>query len=228
MKVCLHHTSNFDGLFFYIMWKALDISKKRFGRLVAIKPIGKNHKGNYVWLCKCDCGKETNVPVSYLTKGSTTSCGCYRNELSRKKLLKHGLCNTRIYEIWWGIVQRCKDKNSRNYKNYGAKGITLCEEWGKFIPFYEWAILNGYKDDLTIERIDNSQGYYPDNCCWKTAKEHRSTNVFYVVNGEKLTIAEISEKYGVNYQCLHKRLRKYKWSIEKAITEPIMYYHEKK
>lgn len=213
------------------MWKPLDISNRRFGRLVAIKPIGKNHKGCYIWLCKCDCGNETNVIVSDLTKGSTTSCGCYRNEISRKKLLKHGLYNTRIYEIWWGMVQRCKDKNNINYRNYGAKGITLCEEWERFMPFYEWAMANGYKDDLTIDRIDNSQGYYPENCRWTTVKEqanNRSTNVFYIVNGEKLTIAQISEKYGINYQCLHKRLKKYKWSIEKAITEPIMYYHGKK
>lgn len=203
----------------------MDLCGRRFGMLVAIRPIGKRkNRSSMVWLCKCDCGNEKGICRRDLLQGSTISCGCYSREESRKRLTKHGKYGTRIHYIWASMVQRCCDSSNTSYKRYGAIGIRVCEEWKDFNKFYEWAMQNGYSDDLSIDRINNKDGYYPQNCRWVTAKvqaNNRTTNLIFELNGEKLTLAQISEKYGINYQCLHKRIKKYKWNIEKAVTVPV-------
>lgn len=139
-----------------------------------------------------------------------------------RAILRHQLYQSRIYRIWANIKARCFNQNHRDYKQYGARGITMCDEWKHdFLIFYDWAIANGYTDSLTIDRINNDGNYEPDNCRWATRKEQCNNyrkNHLLEYNGEVHSIAEWSEITGINYFTLRDRINRSKWSIEKALT----------
>ncbi len=157
------------------MSKSIDLTGQIFGRLTVIKKVGLSKNKFVLWLCKCACGNKIIVTSNNLRTGNTQSCGCLATELRRKNLLKHGLRNTRIYSIWKGMKQRCCNKNSTKYKDYGARGIIICQEWlNNFICFYNWALKNGYADNLSIDRIDANGNYEPLNCRWVTLKEQNN------------------------------------------------------
>lgn len=192
------------------MKKYKDITNKRFGRLVAIDRI-KREKHNTYWLFKCDCGNEIIIPQSYVSCGDTKSCGCYRKEMAGKNAqIKHNKAHTRLYQIWSGIKQRCYNKNKEAYKYYGARGIKVCKEWkDDFMCFYNWAINNGYMEELTIDRRDVNGHYEPSNCRWTTIKEQNNnmrTNHWIEYNGERLTMSQFSEKYKIPYDILKNRI----------------------
>ena len=159
-----------------------DIQGKRFGRLVAKKVGGKTSDGHILWFCECDCGGTKLVSSSDLRKNHTKSCGCLLAEQTLQ-MTTHNKSHTRLYSIWRNMKQRCGNPRNPRYKDYGGRGIKICDEWSTdFETFYNWSIANGYSDELSIDRIDNDNGYFPINCRWATAqmqannKRKRGTN----------------------------------------------------
>ena len=151
----------------------IDLTGQRFGRLIVVEKAPKSGSNtNARWVCKCDCGNKRIVTGTTLRRGESQSCGCLRAELRKENATIHGLCYSRLYHIWHGMRDRCHLKSNPAYHHYGGRGITVCDEWRyNFQAFYDWAMANGYRDNLSIDRIDNDKGYYPDNCRWATPKE---------------------------------------------------------
>ena len=141
-----------------------DIVGKTFGKLTVLDEYEKILNGTK-WKCKCDCGNEVYVYRGKLTTGHTKSCGCLNRTLQ-------GRSNHRLYKIWWSMKERCYSPNNNNYPKYGAKGVTICNEWMDFDTFYTWAMTNGYKDSLTIDRVNSKGNYEPENCRWITLAEN--------------------------------------------------------
>ena len=209
------------------MKRNFNLTGKRFGRLIVIKSV---HIKGIVkkWLCICDCGKEALVRGHDLVSGNTSSCGCLHREqlIQNNKINKttHGLTHTRLYRIWGGMRRRCYETSNKDYCRYGKRGITVSKEWmHDFQSFYDWAMLNGYEDNLTIDRINNEGNYKASNCKWATVKEqnnNRSTNHLITYNGKTLNIKQWADEIGINRVSLSHRINKPGWSIERALTEP--------
>ena len=210
------------------MTKNKNLINQKFGKLTVIEfnaKITKNKRTRQYWLCKCECGNYKIIEQDHLISGHTRSCGCLKKEIIRNKIHKHGLTNTRLFRIWTNIKTRCYNKKLKCYKNYGGRGIAVCNEWLKdFKAFYNWAINNGYSDDLTIDRINVNGHYEPNNCRWidiKTQQRNRANNYFIKYNGEEHCITEWGRILGINYGTILYRIKKLKWSIQKAFTEPV-------
>lgn len=205
------------------MSKVNDLTGQKFGRLTVESFAGKNSRRYATWLCQCDCGNKTVVCGSDLRSGNTKSCGCYHDEVSRDRHKRHGMCHTKLYYVWVGMRGRCFNPNNKSYKNYGGRGITVCDEWkDSFSAFYDWALSNGYKDGLSIDRIKNNSDYSPENCRWTTQKvqnNNRRSNHFIEFNGETHTISEWAAKLGLTNRTLEKRISKGE-PIEKAFGPP--------
>lgn len=152
----------------------IDITGQRYGRLVAIRSHHNDGKREY-WECKCDCGNTVIVRKSHLRAGKILSCKCQRKENSIKALSTvRGLSKTRLHRIWQNMRNRCYYKNLPEFKYWGGRGITVCNEWkNSFLAFYDWSMANGYNDNLSIDRIDVDGNYCPDNCRWATAAEQQ-------------------------------------------------------
>ena len=151
-----------------------DITGKKFGRLTAIKPVGKNNGGNYLWQCKCDCGAVKIAAAAKLLNGTTKSCGCYQQESRGQKTKIHGMYKTKIHKKWRGMKYRCYCTNGTRYKDYGGRGIEVAPEWlHDFKAFYDYVSkLPHYGEKgYSIDRIDNDGNYAPNNVRWATAKE---------------------------------------------------------
>ena len=181
---------------------AKDMTNQRFGRIQVLSRVNNDKYGNAMWLCVCGyCGSKFVTTGSAIRGGHTRSCGCLQKSVASKLLRTHGMSRTRIFKNWAAMKQRCENPNNTAYKDYGAKGIFVCEEWHDFEKFYSWAISSGYSDGLTIDRKDNSKGYYPDNCRWATrAEQNRNTTRTHKIecNGRFITAAEASRMVNVS------------------------------
>ena len=188
-----------------------DLTGKRFGKLF-VKSFKEKRKRksstgykNY-WLCQCDCGNETIVESYSLKSGKIQSCGCMRIDA----ITKHGKRYTRLYNIWHGMKNRCLCKNTTGYENYGGRGIKVCDEWMEFEPFAEWALSNGYSDELTIDRKDVNGNYCPENCRWVTTLvqgNNRRNNRYFEYDGKINTTTELARNNNMSYSTLFNRLK---------------------
>lgn len=161
------------------MSKRIEMKGKRFGHLTVIDEAEERKNKAICWECKCDCGNVISVKGTSLRSGDAKSCGCSRSKRFSKVNYIHGLRadgkRPRTHVIWDNMKQRCNNPNRAEFKYYGGRGIRVCEEWSNsFLAFHEWAIANGYRDDLTIDRIDNDRNYEPSNCRWVTMKEQEN------------------------------------------------------
>lgn len=205
------------------MKKIIDITGQKFGRLTVIKlnhlKEMYNNKGlknghKTYWLCKCECGNITVVRKDLLLNGSTKSCGCLKKEQDGKNLntTTHGLSYSRLNSIWRGIKKRCLNKHCKAFPKYGGKGVKIYPDWEKdFISFYNWSMANGYKDNLTIDRIDNNGNYEPSNCRWidlKAQQRNRTNNKLIAYKGENRILSEWCEILNLNYEKIRQRIYK--------------------
>lgn len=199
-----------------------DISGQKFGRLTAVKPVGRCPHRQTIWECRCECGETTQVIVSSLKSGNTRSCGCLQREAAKEVCsTRHGVTDHRLYRTWRHMRSRCMNPRDKSFANYGGRGITV--DWTTYREFKEWAFTNGYRSDLSIDRIDNNGPYAPWNCRWVTkivqANNTRS-NRFIELCGQRMTVAEASRMYDIPYSRL---LRRVKSGIppEVAISAPV-------
>ena len=205
-----------------------DLTGQRFGRLVAVSCVGRTKNGNAKWLCKCDCGGEKVVASWGLVSERTSSCGCIKKEQNQVMCTTHGESGshkTRLYGICSGIKTRCYNKRQKeSYKRYGAKGISMCEEWkNSYEAFRDWALENGYKDNLSIDRIDPRGPYSPENCRWATDKQqqnNRSNNHILTFNGISKTLAEWVDATGFTKSTIEHRLSR-GWSVADTLQTPM-------
>ena len=199
----------------------IDLTGQKFNHLVVLGISGRTQKGQIIWECKCDCGCITQSVGNNLKNGRKKSCGCMTDRSFNKK---HGMTRTRIYSTWLSIKKRCYNPNNKDYYNYGGRGIEMCQEWkSSFVNFYDWAISNGYNDNLTIERKDNNKDYCPDNCKWIPMSEqsgNRRICRMITYNGKTQNLHKWCEEYGLDYKFVWQRIFVLNWDFEKAISTP--------
>lgn len=180
---------------------------KQFGRLTVVSKnpqyyIRSNNSKESMWNCICSCGKTTVVSSNSLNSGNVKSCGCLRRETTSRLNLKHGKYNHPLYKIWLGMKNRCSNTNGQYAHRYVLRGIRVCKDWrDNFESFYDWAINNGYKKGLQIDRIDNYGNYEPENCRWVTCSENcsnRNNNILIKVDGIEHTQEEWKSILNVN------------------------------
>ena len=168
----------------------------------------------------CECGNTKIARATNVFYGGTKSCGCLFNEGNN---LKHGDKGKRLYKIWKSMRERCTTPSQNRYKNYGGRGITICEEWDDYLVFKEWALSHGYRDDLTIDRIDYNGNYEPSNCRWAdviTQANNRSSNHYITINGDKKSVSDWSRISGIHASTIIARLRR-GWSPEDSVFKPL-------
>ena len=189
-----------------------DLNGMKFERLTVLREHSKTKNGKYKWLCKCECGAEKVIASSDLVNNKTKSCGCLRNEKRFLTSTKHGHTKggkiPKLYNVWSTMKSRCLNKNNEKYHNYGGRGIKVCDEWLEFDPFYRWSKENGYKEGLSIDRIDVNGNYSPDNCRWadiETQSYNKRETVKVMVNGKEQTLKELSLTTGINMKTLSTR-----------------------
>ena len=153
------------------MSKLIDLTGKKFGMLTVVS-LSKTRKNGAVWVCKCACGKIVESRAGRLKRGMVKSCGCGKSAFISQHVTTHGLSQHLLYRVWTGMLDRCYKKDNSRFKNYGGRGISVCEEWLKVEVFVEWAVYNGWKPDLQIDRVDNDGNYCPENCRFVTNWEN--------------------------------------------------------
>lgn len=221
------------------MSEPLDLVGKKFYRWTVLKRVENDSHGFTRWLCQCDCGNTGIVLGNSLSRGKSKSCGCLRREVALengRKRVKHGHYHERLYGVWTNMLDRCYNENNDAYKFYGARGIAVCDEWrvrdstvSGYVAFREWAYSHGYdesakKGKCTIDRIDTMKGYFPENCRFidsKAQNSNRRSNYVTYINGERFTLTQLAEKYGIKRPTLSNRVHKQGMSIEEAITLPV-------
>lgn len=211
------------------MNKVHDLTGQRFGRLSVIGISDTNTRKTY-WVCQCDCGNVKEVRSDSLLCGAITSCGCRKKEQDRKNLTanhSHKKSGTRIYKEWLAMRRRCNNPNDKCYHRWGGRGIKVCDEWdNSFQNFYDWAIANGYSDNLTIDRIDNDGNYEPSNCRWVSNRDqcnNRSSNIKITIGCATKTLIQWCEIFKLDYRMVHARYHRNNVSSLDSLFAPSKY-----
>lgn len=202
------------------MSKKLNLKDKSFGRLTVLKRSTSSKHGKTRWLCRCICGKLETVIGSSLTQGCTESCGCLQIERAKASNYKHGLINTGEYRAWFSMKARCSNPSNTSYKNYGGRGVSVCDRW--FNSFENFVQDMGLKPSslYTLDRIRNNGNYEPKNCRWSTKTEQanntrRNRNIS--IGGKTKTLAMWCKGQGLKYDTVWNRISNLGWSIEIAL-----------
>jgi hypothetical protein len=173
MGGCALHQFNWE------MWMRVDLTGQRFNRLTAIRFVGRRGTNPY-WVFRCDCGVEKEMQPGAVKSGVVKSCGCLNRELTGARRRTHGQYQHPLMKVYTAAKQRCENPNDKAYHNYGGRGVRMADEWQEFQPFFEWAMANGYKSGLQLDRVDNDGDYAPDNCRFVTRaanNRNKRTNV---------------------------------------------------
>ena len=213
-----------------------DLSGERFGRLHVDSFYGKDKNYNIYYNCTCDCGNKLVVSANCLKNGDTVSCGCYHKENQAKLRTKHGHTYDKLYWVHHSMKQRCYNKNNPEYHNYGGRGITICDEWLNkdtgFENFYNWAMKNGYAAGLSIDRINNNEGYNPNNCRWvdniiQSSNRRQNRFLSIVLDFTNIGKGKVIYTYNIHHwsritgippRTLKRRIYEYHWNVEEALT----------
>lgn len=204
---------------------------KTYGRLTVLENL-PSVDGKSMCRCRCSCGKEVVKRSVHVKNGLTKSCGCLYLDHARNMNRKHGCYKERLYATWLAMLNRCRWPGHPSYKNYGARGIRVCKAWEKdYRKFRAWAMSHGYRDDLTIERIDNDGNYTPSNCTWvdhaSQARNLRKT-VWVDTDAGRMCMAEAVRHYGVTTVAIaYQRVRRHGWDALRAASTPTMQQKEK-
>lgn len=195
-----------------------------FGRLevLAVGQIPFTYR--YYSICKCECGEVKRIRSDGLTNGNVLSCGCYHSEL----LTMHGKTDSVHYSRWHNMMDRCYNEKCSSYKNYGSRGIEVCERWHD-VSNYVNDIKDGYFDAAQLDRIDNDGDYSPENTKWSTASRNcrnRRNTRFLTHNGKTQSVADWSDETGIDLKLICERIDQHGWSTERALTEPVADRHE--
>ena len=187
----------------------------RFGKLETISAAERQVKHPKI-LCRCDCGTERMVGADNLRRGMTKSCGCEKGRPT------HRGTDSPLYFVWQNMIQRCRNPRNISYKNYGARGISVCTEWRDFGAFRSWALATGYEGTLTIDRENNDEGYSPSNCRWVTRliqQNNRRCNHTLIIFGESKTVSDWlrDPRCVVSRDTFYRRLGQ-EWPLDEALT----------
>lgn len=203
--------------------RCADLTNQTFDRLRVVAFAGVGPHQRTMWLAKCVCGSEVTVRGSSLRNRTTRSCGCLARDIARaagSRTRTHGLSGTSTYSIWDTMVQRCHNEKSKDYPRYGARGIEVCERWRKFDNFL--ADMGERPSGLTLDRIDGSKGYSPDNCRWASYAvqvRNSSAATMVTINGKTQCLADWRKEIGLSSSAYGTRIQR-GWSVERALTTP--------
>ena len=203
--------------------KTIDLVGKKFGRLLVKEQAGRNIHKQPMWRCICDCGELKIVAGFRLRYGKTSSCGCYRRELTKHKALVHGDHGTPEHRVWEAIKRRCLNKNSTQFKHYGGRGITVCSRWMKSYENFLADMGRKPSPKHSIDRINNNELYSPENCRWVTHTEQMNntrSNRLLTFRGKTQNLTQWAKEIGIGGSTLHHRIVRAKWPIEMALTTP--------
>lgn len=204
------------------MTKPLKISTgERYGRLAIQCEVEKKQKRRRRFQCLCDCGNIVCVNLEHLRSGKTKSCGCFQKENREVANLRHGLYGSPLYILWHSMKQRCENQKAKGYADYGGRGIKICQEWQEVSVFCKWASKKGFKQGLSIERIDVNGDYSPLNCTFIPKREQAKNtrkNRFITYKGETMIISDWAKRIGLSCGGLKSRLD-LGWAVGRALTE---------
>lgn len=211
------------------MGRFRDLTGQKFGRLTCVAFVGRNKEYDALWLCRCACGKEHTTRAGTLLNGHTKSCGCLQREMVGKAHTTHGLYydengkRSKLSKAWDSMKRRCLNSKELYYRYYGGRGISICKQWMDYKNFHDWAIKNGYRDGLTIERIDVNGNYEPGNCKWipkgEQSRNRRGRHIIFYM-GQSRMLTEWGNILNIDPKVLSNRLRR-GWSVERAFNQSL-------